>query len=348
MPLVTDYKAVKEIYQEAASRGISLPSFCIEDRETLESILAAGVEMGKEIGVEDLPVVPAWTSRYPGRRQMALLTACGDPVLGTNLMLSDLEAFMGDTSPYRKLRVLPHLDHGIPWLDDDIMWHYADKFASIMCDASEKPFATNVRLTAQYVEQVRGRVLVEGAVDEIFESGSDQPKNELTTVEQAQRFLRETGVDILVPNVGTEHRSTAAQVAYCSDRAKEISSQVGKILCLHGTSSVKSQDLGRLPADGFVKVNVFTVLAVRGGQAVARKVINNLGNIFDEKELKSLVQAEVLGKRALALDFGETQPPLKPKLDFVATSNRRNAWVSAVRETCRQFFEAFNYAAFQS
>jgi len=58
MPLVTDYKAVKEIYQEAAARGVSLPSFCAEDRETLEAILAAALDVGKEIGVEDLPVVP--------------------------------------------------------------------------------------------------------------------------------------------------------------------------------------------------------------------------------------------------------------------------------------------------
>jgi fructose/tagatose bisphosphate aldolase len=40
MPLVTDYRAVKEIYQRAAARGVSLPSFCVEDRETLEAILA--------------------------------------------------------------------------------------------------------------------------------------------------------------------------------------------------------------------------------------------------------------------------------------------------------------------
>ena len=104
MPLVTDYSAVKEIYHEAAARGVSLPSFCVEDRETLEAILAGALETGKELGVADLPVVPAWTCRYPGRGQMELLTACGDAVLGTNLMLSDLEAFMGDTSPYRKLR----------------------------------------------------------------------------------------------------------------------------------------------------------------------------------------------------------------------------------------------------
>lgn len=347
MPLITDYNAVKEIYQDAAERGVSLPSFCIEDRETLEGILAATVEAGREIGVDDLPVVPAWTSRYPGRSQMRLLTACGDPILGTNLMLADLEAFMGETSPYRKLRVLPHLDHGFPWLDGDIMRCYADRFASVMCDASEMPFEENIRLTARYVEEIRGRVLVEGAVDEIFESGGEQTNNEITTVEQARRFLRDTGVDLLVPNVGTEHRSTAVKAVYRADRAREISGAVGKILCLHGTSSLNQDNLGRLPADGFVKVNIFTALAVRGGQAVARQVLNTVGNIFDEAALRSLVDAGVLGPRTLEPDFGETRPPVKPKLDYVATPLRRDAWFHAVRAACRQFITALNCRAYQ-
>ena len=34
-------------------------------------------------------------------------------------------------------------------------------------DASEKPFDENMEITEQYVEDVRGRVVVEGAVDEI-------------------------------------------------------------------------------------------------------------------------------------------------------------------------------------
>ena len=348
MPLVTDYHAVKELYQEAGERGVSMPSFCVEDRETLEAILSSALETGKEIGKDDLPVVPAWTVRYPGRGQMQLITASGDPVLGTNLMLSDLEAFMGPTSPYRKLRVMPHLDHGFPWLDADIMEKYVNKFASIMCDASERPFDTNIKLTAQYVEQVRGKVLVEGAVDEIFEAGSDQPKNEPTSVEQAERFLNQTGVDILVPNVGTEHRSTATVAQYRSDRASAISSKVGKILCLHGTSSLGTNDLSRLPKDGFVKVNVFTLLAVRGGQAVARTVLNELGNIFDEKELKSLVDAGVLGKKVLEPGYGETQSPVKPKLNFVATPPRRDAWFHAVRDTCRLYYKDFNYYAFKN
>ncbi|MHB0913166.1 MAG: class II fructose-bisphosphate aldolase [Armatimonadota bacterium] len=337
MPLVTDYKEVKEVYAEAAERGVGLPVFCAEDRETLEAILASALQYGKEIGVENLPVIPAWTSRYPARGQMTLITACGNPVLGTNLMFSDLAAFMGETSPYRKLRVLPHLDHAFPWLDWDILTDFAGRFASVMCDASEKPFEENIRMTAEYAEKVRGRVVVEGGVDEVFESGGEGEKNEPTTVEQAQKFLRETGVDIIVPNVGTEHRATADQVKYRGDRAKEISAAVGNILCLHGTSSVKPEDLPNLPGDGFVKINIYTTLAVHGGQALARNVLENLGNIFTEAKLREMVEEGVLGESVL------DRTPIKPKLDRVTNPPRRDAWFEAVRERCTDFLKVLGY-----
>lgn len=346
MPLVTDYHAVKEVYREAAELGVALPVFCTEDRETLEGILASALEMGREIGVENLPIIPAWTIRYPHRPQATFISASGDPVVGTRLMFSDLEVLAGEGSPYAKLRILPHLDHGIPWLDADILNGFADRFASIMCDASERPFEENIRITAAYVEQVRGRVVVEGAVDEIFSAGSAHQKNEPTTVAQAERFLRETGVDILVPNVGTEHRSTADQVAYRSDRAREISRALGKILCIHGTSSVKTEDLPKLPEDGFIKVNIYTTLAVRGGQALARHLLDNLGNVLSEAELHELVAQGVLGEAALSPTWGENRPPLVPKLNRVTNATRRDAWFAAVRDRCRDFLNTFGYARY--
>ncbi|MDY6912940.1 MAG: class II fructose-bisphosphate aldolase [Planctomycetota bacterium] len=346
MPLVTDYHAVKEIYQEAAERGIGLPLFCSEDRETLEAILAAALKISQDIGVEDIPITPAWTSRYPPRGQLGLVAACGGAVLGAQLMFSDLKAFMGADSPYRKLRVMPHLDHAFPWLDGDMLENFADQFASVMCDASEKPFEENIRMTAEYVEKVKGKVVVEGAVDEIYEAGGVE-KNTPTTVEQAEKFLSRTGVDILVPNVGTEHRATVKKVQYLSDQARKISGAVGKILCLHGTSSVKTEDLPKLPADGFVKINIYTTLAVHGGQAVAHEVLNNLGNIFDQEQLKKLVQNGTLGEGVLSPEFGRTIAPIKPKLANVTNLPHRNAWFGAVRDRCCQFLEIFNYRFFK-
>ena len=80
MPLITEYIKVKDIYREAADLGIAIPVFCAEDRETLEAILASGLELGRELGVDNLPIIPAWTCRYPARGQMRLITACGNHV----------------------------------------------------------------------------------------------------------------------------------------------------------------------------------------------------------------------------------------------------------------------------
>ena len=346
MPLVTDYNAVKDIYSEVAELGVALPIFCAEDRQTLEAILAAALKMAEEIGVEDLPITPAWTSRYPARGQMRLLTVCGNPVLGTQMMFSDLKLFTSENSPYRKLRIMPHLDHAFPWLDSDILNGFADQFASVMCDASEKPFEENMKITAEYAEKVKGKVVVEGAVDEIYESGGRAEKNEPTSVERVKQFLSRTGVDIIVPNVGTEHRATVDQVEYLSAQARKISGAVGKILCLHGTSSVKPEDLPKLTVDGFIKINIYTTLAVKGGQAVAHKVLNELGNIFEEEQLENFVQKGILGKNVLSSDFGQTIAPIKPKLARVANPTRRDAWFEAVRDRCCDFLEIFNYRLF--
>ena len=343
MPLVTDQQQVTEAYQQAAELGVGLPVFCCEDRETLEAILASALEFGREIGVEDLPIIPAWTVRYPPRGQMTLITACGDPLLGTRLMFSDLALFAGEDSPYRKLRIMPHLDHAFPWRDRDILEDFADQFASVMFDASERPFEENIRLTAEYVDRMAGRVLIEGAVDEIYEAGSGGMKNEPTTVEQAARFLEQTGVDIIVPNVGTEHRAIAEEVEYRSDCAREISAAVGKILCLHGTSSLAPEHLPQLPDDGFVKINIYTTLAVHGGQAVAQQVLRNLGNIFTEPQIQDLVAQEVLGEAVTSPTYGDSEPPIKPKLAVAANPPRRDAWFEAVRDRCRDFLHAFNY-----
>ena len=345
MPLVNDYNEVKEVYKEAAELGVGLPVFCAEDRETLEAILAAALEISKRVGIENLPVIPAWTSRYPGRGQMTLLTACGNPVIGTKMMFSDLNAFMDETSPYRKLRVLPHLDHAFPWLDGDVLEMFVDDFASVMCDASEKPFEENIRLTAQYVERVKGRVVVEGAVDEIFESGGEGEKNEPTTIEQSKRFLSQTGVDIIVPNVGTEHRATSGNVEYLSERAREISGAIGKILCIHGTSSVKYEDLKKLPEDGFIKINIYTTLAVNGGQALSRAVLHNLKNIFDKEQLQNFIEEGIISQDILEPGNGP-QGEIRPKLSHVCNPKRRDAWFFAVRNRCMEFMEIFNYGRY--
>lgn len=347
MPLVNDYEEVFSIYRDAAARGVGLPVFCAEDRETLEAILASAAAYGERIGVPDLPIIPAWTSRYPARGQMTLMSEAGDALLGHRMMFSDLAIFAGADSPYGRLRIMPHLDHAFPWLDGDVLADYADRFASVMCDASEKPMEENIRLTADYVVRVKGRVVVEGAVDEIPEHGGAQGRFDAsgTSPEAARRFMEQTGVDIIVPNVGTEHRAAGGGTAhYNAEAAQKIRAAVGSVMCLHGTSSVPEDVLSTLPGDGFVKINIYTTLAVHGGQAVARNVLEDLPRIFDASQLMELRQRGILGPGAD--NPGNKAAGPGPRLDHVANPRRRHAWFVAVRDRCMKFLDVLGYQKF--
>jgi fructose/tagatose bisphosphate aldolase len=266
-------------------------------------------------------------------------------MLGSRLMFSDLEVLAGKDSKYENLLVMPHLDHANPWDNEDILFGFVDQFASVMCDASEKPLEENIRLTAEYVERVKGRVVVEGAVDEISstEGGAREKK---TTVEDALTFVSETGVDIIVPNLGTEHRSVTSSAHYDSEQARKISKAVGNILCLHGSSSVNKDDLSLLPGDGIVKINLYTALAYAGGKAVVNHVLNDLGNVLTLDELKKLVDEGVLGENVLKQDYGTTKDPIGPKLAHFTNPPRGDAWFNEFKEQCKDYMRTFNYIKF--
>jgi fructose/tagatose bisphosphate aldolase len=213
-----------------------------------------------------------------------------------------------------------------------------------MYDASTLPFDENIRRTAEFVETNRNRVTIEGAVDEIVSAGG-VPQDSLCTVERAQRFLRETGVDLIVPNVGTEHRSTVEKARYHGDLAQEISNAVGKILALHGTSSLGTRDIERLKNDGIIKVNIWTRLERIGGQAAARYTLRQIGSILEENEIDELVAEGLLGPAVkdpvrIERDWGGR---VGPKLESVAEVARREVWVQAVTPVIREYLHAFGY-----
>ena len=68
-------------------------------------------------------------------------------------------------------------------------------------------------------------------------------------------------------------------------------------------------DLPRLPDDGFVKINIYTTLAVHGGQAVARQVLDTIEDMFGPAQLRALVADKLLGEAVMS-----RKPPAQPKL----------------------------------
>jgi len=208
MSVITGAVETRQVYAEAAEKGFCLGAFCFEDAPTLEAILEGARRKGEELGAPDVPIVASMTANYPPRGQAKLYTAAGDAKLGLRMALDAMHAF-ATSARYAGLRVLTHLDHGFPRLDRHGLYEMADRFSSVMFDASERPLDENIRMTAEYVREFKDRVVIEACVDEIIEAGSGAEKDVLTDPAVAERFAEETGADLMVCNLGTEHRSTA-------------------------------------------------------------------------------------------------------------------------------------------
>lgn len=348
MPLITDATQAREVFAEARERGAALLNLNPEAPRGIEACLRAAKAYGEQVGVDDLPFILSICGVYGHRPQIKLYTSLGDPLLGFAAWFSQASFYCDPDGPFGKLRVITHLDHGQPDGDKIILEEKLDRLGSVMFDASTLPIDENIEATAAYVERHHADTVIEGCVDEIFDSGTGEQKNEPTTVEHAQQYVEATGVDLIVPNLGTEHRASARDIHYHGDRAREISAAVGKILVLHGTSSLSPDDFASLRHDGIIKVNLWTAVEKAGAQAAVRNAINLMGNIYSQEELQGLSDDGLLGQRYFESDYVEevADGRLYPKLNYFAECVRRDAWVDAAQELVESCFRDLGYEAF--
>jgi fructose/tagatose bisphosphate aldolase len=187
-----------------------------------------------------------------------------------------------------------HMDH-IQWdTDAELLASDLGCFSSIMFDASTRPFDENIRRTAEFVRAHGESLVIEGACDEIPEATEDQ-EVKLTTPEMADRYMRETGVDIIVANLGTEHRASAKDLEYHGDLAREIKTLIGPRICLHGTSSVPVDQVSSLYDDGICKVNVWTALERDSTPAVVEDMLRHVTAVVGADKTRELAEAGLLG-----------------------------------------------------
>lgn len=336
MPLVSQPEQVAAIYTHAAERGMCLANFCTANGYTTEAILRSAYEFSCEHDLKAVPIVVSATANYAIEPQLVSYTPLKNAALGMRALVDDVTRLMSPDSPYADLPVMLHFDHGQPEADESLFAGAAGKFATIMFDASEWPMAQNIDMTRRFVKRMQGRVLVEGAVAEIAQA-ADHADVPLTAPEDAERFFHETGVFLIVPDLGTEHRATAVAAHYDGERARAIQSRIGTRMVLHGASSLPDADLRRLASDGIVKVNVWTVFERIGGQAVARDLLNELPRILPADELRALYEAGVIGASVMKAASGA------PRLDSLREQRRRDVWQSAVVARMKFYLDHYNY-----
>lgn len=299
MAIVANRNEVLNIYREAQRNRWVLPCFCSENLTTTEAILAATQEYGRTKGSADLPVIIAITCQYDHRSQASYYTHTRRWETGLKLFLGDLKILTEKGAPYEKLRVMIHLDH-VQFDDDrDLLSWDMGAFSSIMFDASKLPFQENIKLTKQFVREQKARIVIEGACDEIVDA-TGNAKSDITTPEKAEEYIANTDVDLIVANLGTEHRASAKNLKYYSDAAKKIKDCIGSKIVLHGASSVPSDQIAHLIDDGICKVNLWTALERDSSPALLQAMVENAAKVAGKEKVVELKNAALLGSKCNA------------------------------------------------
>ncbi|MDT3250639.1 class II fructose-bisphosphate aldolase [Serratia sp. root2] len=141
-------------------------------------------------------------------------------------------------------------------------------FSSVMYDGSHLDMEENIANTRKVIDIARQRnVSVEAELGAIggSEDGKAVAEEDIcfTTVEDAKRFVDETGVDMLAVSVGTVHGLYTGKAHIQHQRLAEITEATHTPLVLHGGTGVSDDDMRRAVAGGIEKVNVGTEMNVQ-------------------------------------------------------------------------------------
>jgi len=177
-----------------------------------------------------------------------------------------------------------HQDH-VPAVDEDgkvVDWRGLIQkalnmhFDSVMIDASRLSFEDNIKTTAEVVKMAHAQgVPVESELGAVLghEKGPIPPYEELfksgkgfTDIEEAKRFVKESGVDWLSVAVGNIHGAISGAAKDAKklearlnvEHIKKLSDATGVPLVLHGGSGVRQEYVLDGIKNGLCKINVGT------------------------------------------------------------------------------------------
>lgn len=225
---------LKEILALAEKDGYAIPAFNVYNMETVMGVIEAAEESNS-------PVIMQFYSR-----------------LATTGFADYLAPVILQAAKKAKVPVCMHLDHGAGFEPATIA--VRNGATGIMVDFSTLDMQDNIKNTKKTVDlcNVLG-IGVEGELGHIGKA-VDGVSTEYTEVEDAKKFVEETGVTALAVAVGTAHGRYKQAPVLAIDRIKEIKSAVNVSLVLHGGSGVPDDQVKKAIEAGIRKINFGTDL----------------------------------------------------------------------------------------
>ncbi len=316
MAIVTDRKESLRVVDRVIECGASMAIFCTASHWNTEAILLAAKKLCDKYQIESVPLAIAMTFNYPYMPQAQRVTCSQSAKLGFLSIMNHLKLLCDDPdSPYRNIQVLPHLDHADPERDAWALTEGTGYLASAMFDAQRYPAEQNREMTRDYVKTYGRDILIEGIMEELTVADkhvrADAPSPDRYP-ERAVGYVKATGIDFLVADLGTEQQSSGSgNVRYQQQRARDLTDALGrKMLVLHGTSSLNNDQMLSLADDGVVRVNMWTKIARESGRYAAANLFKRaqelFGNDFEAAESHRYLMDSIDKASDMMLEILET------------------------------------------
>ncbi len=223
---------LKEILDIAEKGKFAVPAFNVYNMETVMGVFEAAEEL-------NAPVIIQSYSR-----------------LFTNKEAYFLAPIVLAAAKKAKVPVCFHLDHGAGYKEVAKAVRYGA--SGVMIDGSAYDFEKNVEMTKNVCEICNALdIPVEGELGHVG-SVNDDSMGEFTKVDEAEEFVKRTGVSALAVLVGTAHGRYKKAPKLDIERIRDIKEAVKIPLVLHGGSGVPDDQLLSAVDAGIRKINFGT------------------------------------------------------------------------------------------
>lgn len=178
-------------------------------------------------------------------------------------------------------------------------------FDAVIFDGAKLPLEENIaetRRCVEYAKSVNPEIVVEGelgyigtsskVLDALPEGASVTPES-FTKPEEAERFVRETGVHLFAPAVGNIHGMLRNMPDPHLDIARvgKIRAAAGVPLVLHGGSGTPNQDFTAAIKEGVAIVHINTEIRVAYRDALKKAITEHPDEVAPYKIMKMAVEA---------------------------------------------------------
>lgn len=251
---------VSKILKDAEENSYGVAAFNIFNYETIAWVIETAEEEGK----------PVLIQFYPGFKDY--------------ISFKVVTGIVKELSEKVMVPIGLHLDHSFSYAE--IVQGIKDGFPSVMIDASKEEYRKNVEQTSKVVEYAHKEGIDVEAELGYVGSGANKEeyksRNFFTGVDEAVRFIEETGADSLAVSIGNAHGYYAEKPELDFELLTDIKENTDIPLVLHGGSGIPDSQLEEAARIGISKFNIATEYFKTFYDEVNKYTVNSeQGNFFE-------------------------------------------------------------------